>query len=351
VVPDPEHLGLRVTLDRAVWAGAPVRGSATYRALPDEQASLRLEIGPPFEPTQPELRRSGWARGRFEFETPSLSRWKTRGASGGFLASGTRLRLEDVSLLLDPGPEVRGSVDLDLGDPERVPFEVAADVRDGTLQDVYAAGGWSESATGSLVATASLRGALRPGSPALGDARGSISLHARDGVIRQPFRLFLAVAMASETLNPFRERGTIRYSAMDAELHLEDGDYVFDIFSVDGPALRAAAHGRIGATGAHDAEMVMGLFFFRTLDNVIGRLPLLNRIFLGKDENLIGAYVTLTGPWDELSARVIPTKTLMRGPVSFVFEGLPSFVRGSLERVQAMLPTDAPPPEKEKEDS
>jgi hypothetical protein len=156
--------------------------------------------------------------------------------------------------------------------------------------------------------------------------------------------------MASETLNPFRERGTIRYDAMDAELHLADGSYVFDILQVDGPALRAAAHGRIGTTGPHDAEMVMGLFFFRTLDDVIGRLPILNRIFLGKDENLIGAYVALTGPWEQMQARVIPTKTLLRGPVSFVFEGLPSFVRDSLERVQAMLPSAEPPPAS-KEDS
>jgi hypothetical protein len=350
LVPDPESRGVKATLERAVWAGAPVSGSAAYSALPEEHASLRLEIGPPFEPSQPELRQSGWARGRFEFETTSLGRWKTRDATGGFLAGGSRLLLDEVTLRLDPGPELHGSIDLDLGQTERAPFEVRAEVREGRLEDVYAAGGWADQATGSLVGTARVRGAVRPGHAVLGDAQGSVSLHARSGVIRQPFRLFLAVGMASETLNPFRERGTIRYDAMDAELHLADGSYVFDILQVDGPALRAAAHGRIGTTGPHDAEMVMGLFFFRTLDDVIGRLPILNRIFLGKDENLIGAYVALTGPWEQMQARVIPTKTLLRGPVSFVFEGLPSFVRDSLERVQAMLPSAEPPPAS-KEDS
>jgi hypothetical protein len=350
IVPDLATRGLDVTLERAIWAGAPVAGRARYRALPEESASLELAIGPPFEPSQPELRRSGWARGRFEFETRALGRWKTRDAAGDFLARGSRLLLDDVALRLDPGPALHGSVDLELGQADRVPFEVRAEVREGTLQDVYAAGGWSDHATGSLVGSARIRGGLRPGHAALGEAQGSVSLHARQGVIRQPFRLFLAVAMASETLNPFRERGTIRYDAMDAELRLVDGDYVFDILSVEGPALRAAAHGRIGVTDRHQAEMVMGLFFFRTLDEVIGRVPILNRIFLGKDENLIGAYVALTGPWDEMKARVIPTETLMRGPVSFVFEGLPSFVRDSLERVQAMLPSGGPPPPA-KEDS
>ena len=106
----------------------------------------------------------------------------------------------------------------------------------------------------------------------LGDARGAFSLHARDGVIRQRFRLFLAVAMASETLNPFRERGTIRYGGDGRRAGASrTAPIVFDTFSIDGPALRAAASGRIGAIGAHETEMVMGLFFFRTLDSVIGQ--------------------------------------------------------------------------------
>jgi hypothetical protein len=85
--------------------------------------------------------------------------------------------------------------------------------------------------------------------------------------------------------------------------------------------------------------MVMGLYFFKTIDTVLGSVPIVNRILLGKDSNLIGAYVALTGPWQEMGAKVIPMKTLMKGPVGFVFEGLPSFVRGSLRRVQTMLPT------------
>lgn len=350
LVPDREARGVKLTLERAVWAGAPLSGSASYRVVPEEHASLRLEVGPPFEPSQPELRRRGWARGRFEFETTSLDRWKTRDAAGRFLARGSRLLLDPVRLRLDPGPEIHGSIEIDLSQPDRAPFDLRAAIRAGRLEDVYAAGGWSEQASGSLVASGNIRGAVRPGHAVLGDAQGSVSLHARSGVIRQPFRLFLAVAMASETLNPFRERGTIRYDAMDAELRLLDGNYVVDNLQVEGPALRAAAHGRIGTTGDHEAQMVMGLFFFRTLDDVIGRLPILNRIFLGADENLIGAYVALTGPWSGMQGRIIPTQTLLRGPVSFVFEGLPSFVRGSLERVQAMLPSSEPPPA-DKEDS
>ena len=338
VVPDLAAGGVSATLERAVWAGVPIRGKAHYRALPSEAASLDVQIGAPFEPMQPELRKSGWARGRFEFETVSLGDWKTRGAEGAFLLSGSHLLLEDASLQLDPGPRLQGNVDLDLSVPDRVPYQCETQVENGKLQDIYAARSWSESATGSLVGSAKLTGALRPGAAVLGESAGAFSLHARDGVIRQRFRLLLAVGMASETLNPFRERGTIRYTAMDVDGRLENGRFAIDTLSIDGPAIRAAASGTVGAVGEHETEMVMGLYFFRTIDTVLGSVPIVNRILLGKDSNLIGAYVALTGPWEGLGAKVIPMKTLMKGPVGFVFEGLPSFVRGSLKRVQAMLP-------------
>lgn len=338
VAPDPETGGVTVSVAHAVWAGIPLRGEAHYRALPDADARVLVEIGPPRPPTPADAERAGWAGGRYEFETPSLGIWKTRGAAGAFLASGAHLRLEETSLRLDPGPELRGVVDLDLSAADRVPFELQAQISRGQLSDLYASSGWSNAATGALAGSASLRGALRPGSPMLGDSQGGFSLHARDGVIRQKFRLLLAVTMASETLNPFRDRGTIRYTAMDVDGEVKDGAFVIDAFSIDGPALRAAASGRIAATGTHQTELVMGLYFFRTIDSVLGRVPIVNRIMLGEDANLIGAYVAMTGPWESLGARVIPVKTLMKGPVGFVFEGLPSFVRGSLRRVQAMLP-------------
>jgi hypothetical protein len=339
LVPDPGGKGVKVTVERAVWAGLPIRGTAHYVALPTEQAQLRVQIGGPAPPLPADLPKSGWARGRFAFETVKLGDFRTRGAEGEFLASGTHLRLEDTSLALDPGPRLHGTVDLDLSLPDRVPYEAKAQVEEGRLEDLFASAGWSDSATGSLVGTAQLAGALRPGAAVLGESTGAYSLHARDGVVRQKFRLLLAVGMASETLNPFRERGTIRYTAMDVDGRLEGGRFVVDAFSIDGPALRAAASGSIGAVGAHETEMVMGLYFFKSIDTVLGSVPIVNRILLGKDANLIGAYVALTGPWQEMGAEVIPMKTLMKGPVGFVFEGLPSFVRDGLRRVQTMLPT------------
>jgi hypothetical protein len=336
--------GVRVALDRAVWAGVPLRGSIDYQTEPAEHATLRAEVGPPFEPAATELHRAAWAAGRFDVDLTRLGPWRSRGASGRFRARGARLSLDDVRAQFDPGPPLEAAIDLDLDQDGRVPFDFRGEVGPGSVADLFAAAGWSENLTGSLVGSVTLRGALRPGSELLASADGAFSLHMRDGTVRQQARLLLAIAMASETLNPFRERGTIRYAAMDVEGRVANGSYWIDTFAIDGPALRAAANGRIGATGAHETELVMGLFFFRSVDGVIGRVPILNRVMLGKDANLIGAYVALTGPWERVGARVIPTRTLMRGPVGFVFEGLPSFVMGSLRRVQALLPTGEPAP-------
>jgi hypothetical protein len=351
LTPDLESGGVTVSLERATWAGVPIRGTAHYRVLPQEEAVLAIHVEPPAGAPPPSAHEGGWARGTFAFETTSLGDWKTRGAAGAFRAEGARLLLDDTSLALDPGPTLTGRVDLDLSQTDRVPYTAEAQVSEGRLEDLFASAGWSDSATGSLVGTAHLSGALRPGAAVLGESRGAFSIHARDGVVRQRFRLLLAVAMASETLNPFRERGTIRYDAMDADGRLEDGAFVIDAFSIDGPALRAAAHGTIRATGAHETELVMGLYFFRTIDDVLGRVPIVNRIMLGKDSNLIGAYVAMNGPWEHLDAKVIPMKTLMKGPVGFVFEGLPGYVRESLRRVQIMLPTAVAAEPRAKEDS
>ena len=70
---------------------------------------------------------------------------------------------------------------------------------------------------------------------------------------------------------------------------------------------------------------------------MISRLPLLNRVLLGEDENLINAYFALSGPLGEPEARLIPVKTLSAGPASFMLEGFPAFVRGGLSRLRSML--------------
>ena len=150
--------------------------------------------------------------------------------------------------------------------------------------------------------------------------------------------LLLAIAVASEGLNPLAERKEIPFDGIDAVLELEDGVLRSRSLTLQGPWLRAMASGQIDAAHEpHPAESVVALFFFRNLDRMISRLPLLNRVLLGEDENLINAYFAVSGPLGEPQARLIPVKMLSAGPASFMLEGFPAFVRGGLSRLRAVL--------------
>jgi hypothetical protein len=106
------------------------------------------------------------------------------------------------------------------------------------------------------------------------------------------------------------------------------------------------ASGEVDLAGPpYATEAVVALFLFRNLDTVIGKLPILNRVLLGEDENLINAYFALSGPFMEPRARLIPVKSLAAGPASFVLEGLPAFVRGGLRRLLSMLSVGVGSPE------
>ena len=121
-------------------------------------------------------------------------------------------------------------------------------------------------------------------------------------------------------------------------LELDDGVLTTPSLSVHGPWLRAVVSGQVDIVAPkHPMESVIGLFFFRNLDSILSKLPILNRVLLGKDENLINAYFALSGPFGRPDARFIPVKTLASGPASFVLEGFPAFVRGSLNRLLSVL--------------
>ena len=94
----------------------------------------------------------------------------------------------------------------------------------------------------------------------------------------------------------------------------------------------------------------MGLFFFRALDSLINRVPVLNRVILGRDENFLGAYFAITGTWTEPKAQVIPVKSFAEGPAHFMLEG-PELIWNGLKRLESLLnpsrraPTEAEEPE------
>ena len=213
------------------------------------------------------------------------------------------------------------------------------------MNDVKMDGG---AARGTAEIDADVNGRIAAGRKPLGDMDGTANLRLRNGEINKRMNVLFAVAQASDTLNPFRSRDTIPYDQLDAPLVLKDGIAKTDQFSLQGPAVRMVGTGQVDLVGEeHHVEAVMGVFFFRSLDRVIGMFPLLNRLLLGPDDNLIATYFAVSGPWSNPRGTLIPTKSFASGPASFVLEGLPAFVRGGLSTLERALtrgPVQEPPP-------
>jgi hypothetical protein len=335
VSPAPD--GFDFAIHRGVWAGIPIRGAGSYRRVPEGSLRVEMSLGPPFEPMQLEPAADPWASGRWEIEATRLGQWRISGASGKFRTTGSTLRLEKSTLGLAPLGEVEGNLEVALHSDLELPFRIELQVQKMDLSDLSASSGREkELLSGRLLGGGVVAGRLHEGLPLLSDAEGLISLHAREGKIHQELPLFVAIAVASDRFDPFRSRDEMPYTAIDLVGRVEGGRLHSEFLALDAPSLGMMVSGQVGLVPPHGAEAVVGLFFFPTLDSLINRVPVLNRVILGRDENLVGAYFAMTGTWKKPKAQLIPIKSLAEGPAHFMLEG-PGFVWSGLKRLESLL--------------
>ena len=79
------------------------------------------------------------------------------------------------------------------------------------------------------------------------------------------------------------------------------------------------------------------LYLFRPVDFVLDKIPLVNVLLLGPNNNLIAAHFNLSGPWDEPSARIVPYKSITSGPGHMVFEAMPALVRRGFRAIGSLM--------------
>jgi hypothetical protein len=341
----PEDESWHLELERASWAGAPLRGRGSLRRHPQELLSVALDVGPPWQDAAAPDAEGPWAAGRFELEAGSFGPWRARGVAGRFAAHGSELALGDVVLELEPEERVTGELVLDLGNADAVPYRARFQLEAASAANLLRSLRIEESfAVGSVSAAGVVEGVLRGVASPFAEARGQGILQARDGALHRRVPAILALAMASDALRALTEREEIPFVALDATLELADGKLRAPALTVEGPWLRALANVEIDAVNPpHPTDSVVAVYFFRTLDDVIALFPILNRVLLGEDANLISAYFALRGPLGSPEARLIPVKTLSAGPASFVLEGFPAFVRGGLGVLRSVLGPDRAP--------
>jgi hypothetical protein len=348
---EPTPDGLRFEVPRGVWAGLPIEMSGRWHRAPEDPANpgaveLAAKLGPPFEAMSLDPPASPWLSGRFAVEATRMGRWHVRGARGQVAAHGARLEFPGTVLQLGPGAEVEGRIAIDLGVAGSVPYSAEAQFAAVDLLSLWKAADFERGTlAGTLHGAAAIAGQLQPRLNPLGDATGLVAMHARNGTVNRKIPVMVAIALASERFNPFGARDELPYDAIDAVARVKKGKLVFDSVQLHAPTLRMGATGKGGVVEPYQLEGVLGMFFFPGLDSLIDRVPILNRVILGRNGNLVGAYFAITGEWGEPEASLIPIQSIATGPAGFLTEGLPGFVMGGIKRIQSLvLPDEAAAP-------
>jgi hypothetical protein len=345
--------GVRVDASGESWGGVRFAGTADWWFEPAPRVSASFQASAP----SPDLGEASaewpWLSGHFEVGAISEGAWQQTAARGRFHADGARVYVRGAEIELRPRGRAQASGALDLTQPDAVPIELSFALTDADLSAVAGLVGLPpELSTGSLDAAGSLRGRLASDSEGLAGASGLVEVSARDGAIRQAVPAVAAIALASQVFNPFARREQVRYERVDTLLELRGGKLRTDGFTLDGPDVRAFASGEAELTGDPnplDVELV--LFLFRPVDSVLEKIPLVNILLLGSNQNLIAAHFELGGTWRDPDVRLVPLRSLTQGPGSLVFETLPGLVRRGLRAIDDIFSRDdvaeresAPPP-------
>jgi hypothetical protein len=336
---EPVEGGVRVEIPSGRLAGVPLRGEAEWQFEPSEHVRAHFTTSPPLAPAPIRTAGGPWAQGRFELGSLSDGPWRQESASGRFDASGASVRFRDARVALAPSGNANATAEIDLSQPASVPFALSFAIEDGDLSTLAGSVGLpTELATGHVNLAGSISGSLEPQVPLAGGLQGLLEFEAREGTIRKAVPAVLAVALASEMINPLARKEKVRFDRAVAVFEFADGRLSSEGLAIEGPDVRAFARGGADlARPPHELDVELVLFLFRPVDQVIEKIPLLNLLLLGSNDNLVAAHFRLTGPWADPEAQLVPLQSIATGPASVVFETLPALLRRGLEALGSLI--------------
>ena len=366
----PRPGGLFVALRSARWAGVPIEGEIDWTLEPERRLAVRIEApepsaapapipapapsvdataplaeplpAEPSAPASPVADDAAWATGRIEIGATQGS-FRQRKTTARVRAVGATVSFDDVHCELDPSGDITGLLQIDLSRSDAVPYSLDAKLESGDLAALLAQRGVKgEPMSGTLELMGPLSGTLVPGQPLLHDANGALGFTLRDGTIPKTVPPVLALALASDSLNPFSSRERIRYSHIDADLHFANGTVSTQALEVEGPDLRLFAAGEIGlAETPNPLRAELALFLFRQLDWALVKIPILNELLLGENKNLVAAYFKLVGTWQDPVAHAQPLLTVKDTAGGDILEGIPRVVLQGVKAIGGLLAPSA----------
>jgi hypothetical protein len=337
---DPLPDGVRIHTEGGSWGGVPINGNVDWLFKPSERVVADFKAMPPRTSGHLEPPTDGrWAVGRFEVGAVTGGPWYQERAAGRFMAEAGVISLRDVEIAMRPSGHLVGTADLDFSHRDHVPYRASFDIDSGDMVHLGELFGLENGVmTGNVEVAGSFTGELRPGQPMPASLEGMLDLEVKSGTIRQEIPAALAIALASDLVNPFARREQVRFDRIKTLLEFDRGQMRTDSFTLEGPDVRAFASGDVEvADEDHQLDLEVVLFLFRPVDNVIDKIPLLNLVLLGPNDNLLAAHFKLGGPWQDPEARLVPLRTLATGPGSLVFETLPSLVQRGIKALGALF--------------
>jgi len=347
----PTQEGVHFRGERGRWGGVPVTFEGNWLNKP-ERLVLHLTAQPVEARSAPAAPGDNWAHGRFVYEAAPVAAGHPRpsligSVSGSFQMEGENVRVFHGQMHLRPGGVLQGESTFDFSRSDGIPVRAQLSFEQVTVPDLAVMLGQNgENATGNVTAHGDLESVLAPHVPLFANARGYATVRATDGELTQRMPLFVSIASVSETLNPFAARDRIRYRQVDAELKFQDGQVSTEALTIDSPDLRLVASGAVGLLPPHRIEAVVALLFFGKVSRLVGMLPVINAILLGKDNGRMGAYFEVSGPFTEPRVKLVPSRSLTgSGPAQLLLEGVPSFVRSGIDAIEAVLGRRAAPAE------
>ena len=320
VLIEPSRNAITMKVREGTWGGATVEGDIAWFAdskSPTVDAHLTLGPAPIEMPDGDEgalavVPESRWGSGLFELQFRPRPTLPFQTATGFFRLDDADLIGHEVEIRLEPRGGAAIRTKIDLRDPETIGLDLSFAITDATLE------GMSEFvalppdlAAGDIGATGTLMGRVRPDDSFIAELDGSVQIDAKNGLIRTNLPLLLRLGKATEGYNPFANADELSYEAMSGTLKINHGHLRMENFELEGP-LRVYANVRLDTNQSPGRiRAVVGIFLFRTPNQIFSSIPLLKSFLPGSDRGLIGAYFKVKGPLDEPDVDALALKTLM----------------------------------------
>jgi hypothetical protein len=358
VLIEPKREGMEIQVREGRWGGASVMGEVAWggygdartfsahlelgEAQPLANSELELELEPeenvaaeavampeasvdtptdanvaaipesPPAPTQKTSPRKNWGKGRFELEFRPRPTLPFRRAAGFFRLQGSRLIANEVQFDIESVGQIALRCRLDLAEADHVGVDLSFAATDALLQHVESFIGLSPGTSrGKIGATGSLRGSIRPSESLIARLDGRVRVEASDGAIRAEVPLLLRLSRASEGYNLFSDEDELEFEKLTSTIDFQQGSLLAEDFEIEGP-VRLYARGRIEPLATpSQVNGVIGVFLFRTTNQVLESLPLVGFFLPGSERGLIGAYFDVNGPIRDPEVETLPVATLM----------------------------------------